>query len=214
MNRSKKNIFVSVSLILLAIIYTVLVKTIDLGNIGPEGSIVGFSKLNNYFKNFVGVHMKLYKITQLLGIIIILVAFVYAIIGLMQLVKRKNILKIDREILLLGCFYIVVIGLYVFFEKFIINYRPILMDGLEASYPSSHTVLALCVSFSAIMVNNSLFKSIKNIKYINVILVVLAVTITLGRLFSGVHWLTDIIGGVLFSIALLNTFRTVVEYNK
>lgn len=214
MSRSKKNILVSVSLILIAIIYTILVKTIDLGNIGPENSAVGFSKLNGYVHNLIGVHMNLYKVTQILGLIPLLMAGIYALIGVVELVKRKNLLKIDKEILLLGVFYIIVIGIYVLFEKVIINYRPVLIDGLEASYPSSHTVLALCICMSSIMINNSLFKNIKIAKYENIISIILMIAIVFGRLFSGVHWFTDIIGGIIISIALLKCFKTVLEEDK
>lgn len=210
MSRSKKNILISVILILIAIIYTILVKTIDLGSIGPENSVVGFSKINGYVHNLIGVHMNLYKVTQILGLIPLLMAGIYAVIGLIQLIRRK----INKEIILLGVFYIVVLGIYIFFEKFIINYRPVLIDGLEASYPSSHTVLALCICMSSIMINNKLFKDVKIAKYENIISIILMIVIVFGRLFSGVHWFTDIIGGIIISIALLKCFKTILDKNE
>lgn len=209
----KKNIIISIVLVLVAIFYTILVKSIDLQAIGPNGSIVGFATINKFFSNLIGVNMSLYKLTEYLGYLALLLAFNYALIGILQLFKRKSLLKIDKEIIILGIFYVIVIGLYIFFEKVIINYRPVLIDGvLEASYPSSHTLLALCICGSSLIINKYLFKDKKSAKYGNIIAIVLMISILLGRLISGVHWLSDIIGGVLISIALLTIFKTIIEY--
>ena len=209
----KKNIIISIVLVLVAIFYTILVKSIDLQAIGPNGSIVGFATINKFFSNLIGVHMSLYKLTEYLGYLALLLAFNYALIGILQLFKRKSLLKIDKEIIILGIFYVIVIGLYIFFEKVIINYRPVLIDGvLEASYPSSHTLLALCICGSSLIINKYLFKDKKSAKYGNIIAIILMISILLGRLISGVHWLSDIIGGVLISLALLTIFKTIIEY--
>ena len=44
----------------------------------------------------------------------------------------------------------------------------------------------------------------------NICLVLMAVSV-LGRLFSGVHWLTDILGGLFLSFALLQAFSGVLD---
>jgi len=107
---------------------------------------------------------------------------------------------------LLGIFYVVVIALYVLFEKVIINYRPILMDNvLEASYPSSHTLMTLCICISSVFVNRQLFDN-KVTKSLNIISIIMAILMVIGRLISGVHWFTDIIGGIIISSALLMLF--------
>ena len=138
-------------------------------------------------------------------------AIVYAFIGLIQLIKRRSIFKVDKEIILLGLYYIIVIALYVFFEKVIINYRPILMNGfLEASYPSSHTLMTICICGSSILINKKLFnnKITKVINYLSIIIITITVV---GRLISGVHWFTDIIGGILISSGLLMTFYSLLS---
>lgn len=211
----KKNIFVCLLLILLCIIYTVLVKVVDARAIGPKGSSVGFATINKTFSDFIGVHMAIYKITEILGYLALLVVAGYGLYGLIMLIKRKSLFKVDKEILLLGGLYVIVFLVYVFFEKIIINYRPILIDGvLEVSYPSSHTVLAICVCYSAIMVNKKLFKNKNNLNYFNMFLVILMFLILLGRVISGVHWFTDIIGGIMISIALLKCFKTALDINS
>lgn len=206
--KNKKNILICVLLVLISIIYTLLVKYVDTSIIGPNGSVVGFSSLNSFVFNLTGNNMTLYKITEILGIIPILIALMYAIIGLIQVIDRKS-LKVDKELIALGILYIIVILIYVFFEKCIINYRPVLIDGiLEASYPSSHTLLSICICGSALLINKYLFNNKKIYKYINIISIISMVLIVLGRLLSGVHWASDIIGSIIISITLLKILET------
>lgn len=206
--KNKKNILICVLLVLISIIYTLLVKYVDTSTIGPNGSVVGFSSLNSFVFNLTGNNMTLYKITEILGIIPILIALMYAVIGLIQVIDRKS-LKVDKELIALGILYIIVILIYVFFEKCIINYRPVIIDGvLEASYPSSHTLLSICICGSALLINKYLFNNKKIYKYINIISSISMVLIVLGRLLSGVHWASDIIGSIIISITLLKILET------
>ena len=206
--KNKKNILICILLVLLSIIYTLLVKYVDTSTIGPNGSVVGFSSLNSFVFNLTGNNMTLYKITEILGIIPILIALMYAVIGLIQVIDRKS-LKVDKELIALGILYVVVILIYVFFEKCIINYRPVIIDGvLEASYPSSHTLLSICICGSALLINKYLFNNKKIYKYINIISIISMVLIVLGRLLSVVHWASDIIGSIIISITLLKILET------
>lgn len=206
--KNKKNILICILLVLLSIIYTILVKYVDTSTIGPNGSVVGFSSLNSFVFNLTGNNMTLYKVTEILGIIPILIALMYAVIGLIQVIDRKN-LKVDKELIALGILYVVVILIYVFFEKCIINYRPVLIDGiLEASYPSSHTLLSICICGSALLINKYLFNNKKIYRYINIVSIISMVLIVLGRLLSGVHWASDIIGSIIISITLLKILET------
>ena len=206
--KNRKNILICILLVLLSIIYTILVKCVDTSIIGPNGSVVGFSSLNSFVFNLTGNNMTLYKITEILGIIPILIALMYAVIGLIQVIDRKS-LKVDKELIALGILYIIVILIYAFFEKCIINYRPVLIDGiLEASYPSSHTLLSICICGSALLINKYLFNNKKIYKYINIVSIISMVLIVLGRLLSGVHWASDIIGSIIISITLLKMLET------
>lgn len=210
----KRNIMFSVILTIISIAYTYLVKTIDVKKIGPNDSLVGFSKLNSWFRDLVGTNMSLYKITEIFGIVVILIVLVYACLGLYQLIKRKNLLKVDREIFILGGFYVLMAIVYVFFEKFIINYRPVLIDGeLEASYPSSHTILAICICVSSLIISRKYLDE-KYIKITDIITILLLLVVFLGRIISGVHWISDIIGGVIISMTLLMYFYTLYSFNK
>lgn len=211
MNNKKRNFLISGILLLIAITFTILVKVVDVKQIGVNNSSIGFATLNQFIFETTGVNMIWYHITDWLGLIPVFMAIVYAFIGLIQLIKRRSIFKVDKEIILLGLYYIIVIALYVFFEKVIINYRPILMNGfLEASYPSSHTLMTICIGGSSILINKKLFnnKITKVINYLSIIIITITVV---GRLISGVHWFTDIIGGILISSGLLMTFYSLLS---
>lgn len=209
----KGNLVISIILILLAIIFTILVKNVDVNTLGANGSNIGFSTLNRFVFDNIGVNMTWYNITNCLGIISIIIALAYVLIGLVQLVKRKNVFKVDKEIIALGIFYVILAALYIAFEIFIVNYRPILMDGeLEASYPSSHTMLTIFICGSAILINSKLFKDNKIAKITNVVALIIMIVTVIGRLLSGVHWFTDILGGIIIASALLMSYYTVLDY--
>ena len=210
----RRNIIISFILIILAVLFTVLVKNVDVKPIGPNESMVGFADINKLFHNLIGSNMAIYKITEVLGYIPIVMALVYVFIGLKQLIKRRSLLKVDKEIYVLALFYILVVGVYVFFEKFIVNYRPILIDGvLEASYPSSHTLMSICLCGSSIIINKKLFKNkLGDIE--NILSVILILLIVAGRIISGVHWFTDILGGIIISSALLVIFYSIISSIK
>ena len=194
-------------LLLAFVLWTVLVKLVDVQAIGPEGSAVGFATVNGYIHELVGVNWTLYTVTDWLGLVPFAVAFGFAVLGLVQWVKRRNVLKVDRSILVLGGFYVAVIAFYLFFEVVSINFRPVLVDGvLETSYPSSTTMLVMCVMPTAIMQLHSRIK----IKWMRIAvsanIVAFIIFMVAGRLFSGVHWFSDIIGGAILSAALVSLY--------
>lgn len=208
----KRNIIISIILIAVAIIFTILVKTFDVKNVGLNETELGFSTINKQVFETIGENSICKTITDIIGYFSLALVFFYGVVGLYQLINRKSLFKVDKEIITLGGFYIIVLTLYVLFEKVIINYRPVLEDGkLAASYPSSHTLLSICVCISAIWINKKLFKSDMT-KLFNYFLFFIAIIATVGRLFSGVHWFTDIIGGIIISSALLMSFKTALMF--
>lgn len=190
------------------VLFTLLLTCVDVQAIGPQGSAVGFATVNGWAFQLLGVHLLWYHLTDWLGVAAIAIAFGFAVVGLYQWVKRKSIRKVDRHILVLGGFYLLVIGCYLFFEKVVINCRPILMDGnLEASYPSSHTMIVVSIMATASMAFRALCPQKKGwcLAVDIFAAVVIAVTV-MGRLIAGVHWLTDIVGGLLLSAALVVSY--------
>lgn len=195
---------------LLFIIFTALVKFIDIQPVGPDGSMIGFATINQAIWNKIGINDVFYNITQCCGIIAIAIAFVFAVIGLSQLLKSKSLKGVDPKIIAMGIYYIIVMAFYALFMFVAINYRPVYIDAteLESSYPSSHTMLALTVVAAFVMYNNN-FKNIKNPALRTIILTVcflFGVLTVIGRLVCGVHWFTDIIGSVILSIAIIKLY--------
>lgn len=196
----KKEFCIASGLLALFAGWTVAVRFTDVQAIGPLNSEVGFATVNGFVHDFIGVNMHLYTLTDWLGLVPLFVCMGFAFFGLWQLIKRKSLFKIDRDILILGGFYVAVAAVYIFFEEIVINYRPVLIEGIsEASYPSSTTMLVMCVMPTAIMqfnarLGNGIFK-----KIIIGISGIFTVFMVIGRLISGVHWFTDIVGGALFS---------------
>lgn len=212
MKRNKALLFTSISLLATFVMWTVLICFIDVSQIGPNETEVGFSALNGFIHNLTGTNMTLYVITDWLGLVPIFTALCFAVVGLIQLIKRKSLVKVDASILVLGAYYTVVISLYILFEYVVINYRPILINGyLEASYPSSTTMLVLTVMPTSIMQLNPRIKS-KTIKaMITVIISSFTAFMVIGRLLSGVHWLTDIIGSILLSTGLVIMYYYLIK---
>ena len=192
-------------------IWTALILNIDVQPLGQKGTDIGFAALNCWFHKLTGVHMTLYTITDWMGIVPILVCLIFAAIGLIQLIKRKSLFRVDSDILILGAYYIIVMIAYSIFEIITVNYRPVLINGnLEASYPSSTTLLVLCVMPTLSEQVQRRLPSVSLRRIIWVAAVFFSVFTVAGRLISGVHWLTDIIGSVLLSIGLFSFYRAAV----
>ena len=192
-------------------LWTAAVRFVDVQPIGPEGSAVGLAGLNSFVHGLTGVHMSLYQITDWLGLVPIFVALGFALLGLTQWIKRKRLGQVDHSILILGLFYIAVMGAYLLFEMVVINFRPVLIDGvLEASYPSSTTLLVLCMMPTANMQLRARIRNPVARAWVTVLIAAFSAFMVIGRLISGVHWFTDIVGGVLLSRGLVLLYRWVV----
>ncbi len=209
---TKHTFCIALGLLAAFALWTAAVRIIDVQAIGPGGSCVGFAVLNRFFHNLTGVHMSLYVITDWLGLVPIAFALGFAVLGLAQWMERKHLTQVDRSIFILGGFYLVVMAVYALFELVVVNYRPVLMEGfLEASYPSSTTLLVLTVMPTAMM---QLYGRIKHPFLQRGAMWAIAVFIAfmlIGRLVSGVHWLSDIIGGVLLSSGLVLMYHAFTE---
>ena len=207
----KRILFIGIMLIVAFVVWTGLILTVDVQPLGQNGTNIGFATLNCWFHKLTGVHMLIYTITDWLGFIPILVCMIFAGVGLIQLITRKSLFKVDYDIIALGIYYVVVIVAFLGFEMIPINYRPILIEGaMETSYPSSTTLLVLSVMPTLIFqskrrIENDIWKNI-----VVILTIFFSAFMVIGRLMAGVHWFTDIVGGVLLSAGLFCIYKAVV----
>ena len=214
--KEKRLLFKGIVLILVFILWTVLIQKVDVKPIGQNGTDVGFATLNLSFHNLTGVNMLIYHITDWLGLVPIFCCMIYGVVGFVQFVKRKSLLKVDVDILLLGVYYVIVIFGYLIFEMISINYRPILINGtMEASYPSSTTLLVLSVMPTVIFQIDRRIKNRVVRRIITSSTILFSLFMLIGRTVAGVHWLTDIIGSIILAMGLfLIYYSSVVLFDR
>jgi len=208
----KKLMIAGAALLAGFVLWTVLILLVDVQPVGQNGTNIGFAAFNTWFHKITGVHMTLYTVTDWLGLVPILICVCFGVLGLIQLIRRKSLMKVDPDIILLGIYYILVIIGYLFFEMVPINYRPVLIDGhLEASYPSSTTLLVLSVMPTLKYQVDRRSENV-NVRRITTVFVILfSAFMVIGRLVSGVHWATDIAGSVLLSAGLFLLYVSAVS---
>lgn len=211
--KNRKQMLAGAALLIAFTVWTVLIQSIDVQPVGVNGTAVGFAAVNTWFHQLTGVHMTVYTVTDWLGLVPIGICGIFGIVGLGQMIKRKNILKVDADILLLGIYYLVVIAAYLVFEMIPVNYRPVLLNGfMEASYPSSTTLLVLCVMPSLKFQMDRRCRNAALRNTVNTLAAAFSAFMVIGRLISGVHWCTDIIGSVLLGTGLYQLYQFSVGF--
>lgn len=212
----KSSLRTGILLLILFAVWTVLVQNVDVQNAGQTGTEVGLATLNIWFHDLIGVHMMLYTITDWLGLVPVIICLAFGVMGFVQMIQRKSPLKVDTDLILLGVYYIVVIAGYLIFEELPVNYRPVWIEGrLEASYPSSTTLLVLSVMPALTFQARRRLKNVRLNRAIRIGSAGFSLFMVVGRVLSGVHWITDIIGAILLSSGLFCIYRAIViRYSK
>ena len=212
--RERKLLILGIGFIIAFALWTWLIQIIDVQSAGVNGTEIGFATINTWIHSVTGVDMRLYNITDWLGLVPVFVCIFFGGVGFIQLIKRKSLFKVDFDIIALGIYYVIVISGYLIFEMIPINYRPILINGFqESSYPSSTTLLVLSVMPTLVFQANRRLKNAKIKRIIATITAIFTIFMVVGRLASGVHWLTDIIGSVFLSVGLFYIYKGITLWN-
>ena len=207
----KKSLLIGSIFLAMFTVWTVLIQTVDVQPLGQNGTSIGFAAFNCWFYHFTGANMVLYTITDWMGLVPVIICLSFAGIGLVQLIKRRSLFKVDTDIRILGVYFVIVFLAYAIFERIPINYRPILIEGkMEASYPSSTTLLVLSVMPALIEQIQRRLSDVTAKRIITIAAIAFSVFMVTGRLVSGVHWFTDIVGGVLLSAGLFQLYKAAV----
>ena len=207
----KKNLLIGSIFLAMFAVWTALIQSVDVQPLGQNGTSIGFATFNCWFHHFTGVNMAIYTITDWMGLVPVVICLVFAGIGLVQLIKRRSIFRVDADIMILGVYFVIVFLAYAIFEIIPINYRPILIEGrMEASYPSSTTLLVLSVMPALVEQIKRRLSGIRVKQIITIAAIAFSVFMVTGRLISGVHWFTDIVGGELLSAGLFMLYKAAV----
>ena len=207
----KRTLVIGIMLIIAFAVWTILIQMVDVQQVGLNGTDIGLATFNCWFHKLTGTNMPLYIITDWLGIVPLVICMIFATIGLIQLIKRRSLLQVDYDIIILGIYYILVMLGYFVFEMIPINYRPVFSNGhMEASYPSSTTLVVLSVMPTLIFQCNRRIKNAWVKIVINIVSIIFSAFMVIGRLLSGVHWITDIIGSIILSAGLFLIYKAVV----
>ena len=207
----KKSLLIGSTFLAMFAVWTALIQTVDVQPLGQNGTSIGFATFNCWFHHFTGVNMAIYTITDWMGLVPVTVCLIFAGVGLVQWIKRRSLFKVDADIIILGVYFAIVFLAYAIFEMIPINYRPILIEGrMEASYPSSTTLLVLSVIPALIEQIQRRLSAIRVKRIITIAAIAFSVFMVTGRLVSGVHWFTDIVGGELLSAGLFKLYKSAV----
>ncbi len=219
-NRSARcSMLFSVLFLALFSVLVLLLCTVDVRPAGAFEQSVGLSHLNAAVYAFCGCSAFFYEATELMGLLCFGVILAMALLGFWQWFRRKRLLSVDAEVLSLIPLYLCVAVLYLLFEGVALNCRPdfpydAVEEAMAASFPSSHTLMAICVLGSAAKVVGKQCRSVRRSRIWSGVACALCVMMAAGRLLAGVHWFTDILGSVLLSLSLLFFYRAVCEWLK
>ncbi len=215
MKKNNINLIITSLLFATFSIFTILLRIVDIGINKTTRTKIGLSSINQPIATAIGTSSAWNTISAITFVLAGLVLAALITIAIIEFAKNKNIFKINPKLLYLIGLYALAGIFYLIFEICIINYRPVLEDGLiKASYPSSHTLLICVICISACFIVPDYIKN-KPLKITAIaILLLLSILAPVSRLLSGMHWFTDVVGGIILSLALVMTYLTAINFAK
>lgn len=136
-----------------------------------------------------------------------------AMLGLIQLISRRSLKKVDHELLMFPIPLAIMAIVYVVFEKFLIlNTRP--NGSGEPSFPSTHVMITATIFFMVAVVLPRYIKSKVLCAMFDIIMLILLVLVCTGRILANMHWPTDVAGGVVFASIFAAIYYLLIKPKK
>ncbi len=195
-----KYLIIGIILFILFFLLCIFILTTDKSSV--NGVEVGLSSINKKF--LVSAYDESWDIVSDVSLYVSLMSIIgLAFYGIIQWISNKSPFKVEKDILICGIFIVLCFIFWIFFDKMSINTRPITVEGkIEASFPSTHVFITTFSLFSlcSIIASRNKKKSLNIPCFI--VSSIYCFLAFLGRVLSGMHWMTDAIGGLLLGFAL------------
>ena len=154
---------------------------------------------------------------ELITNIILLTSFaiftVFGILGLCQWHKSKSLKKVDKELLLAIIPFSLMLVTYVIFDKFfILNTRP--NGSGEPSFPSTHTMVVATIFFITAIILPKYIKSKTACAILDSMMLILLILVCVGRVLANMHWVSDVIGGLIFAVIFTTIYYLIIRRYK
>ena len=118
------------------------------------------------------------------------------------------------------CMFINILIAYIFsvlFKNLFRRSRPLIMlieKPIDFSFPSGHTMCSIVFYGFLIYVVSKFVKNVNIKRVINIILIIIIFLVPFSRLYLGVHFFTDIFGGMILGIVCLLMFINYVKIKE
>lgn len=211
--QGKKWFLAALILTAVFVVLTITVKYVDQKNIGSQ--VIGWATINLWWRDIIGVRNFWQIASHIFAAITLIILVMFLVWQAIALLRRKSFRTMPRHWWFFDLTLIALALCYIVFQIMVINFRPLLIDGVaELSYPSSH-VLLLATLWPVFIL--TLSREVKSRPWLRVASVIGIIVMTVGiiaRLLSGYHWFTDIIGGIMLGAVLTCWYQALtVRYN-
>lgn len=157
--------------------------------------------------------MQWYKISDIILLASIAAIVVFAILGLCQWVNRKSLKKVDKPLIAMFLPLIAISITYFVFDKFLIwNTRP--NGSGEPSFPSTHVMVVATIFLCIAIILPRYIRSKFAYILLDAMMLILLTLVCVGRVVSNMHWISDVIGGLIFAGIFATIYYLIIRSFK